>query len=471
MGENFGEGFSVTRRARRIYGYGIAALTSFMAVLLLANPGLTHDLSPPSDVREMAAWLNEHPADWLTASELADHALDASVPQRRELWHAAYDLASHVAPRRPNAPAAFVRAGLFHWYELDAADRKQVLEVAAPLLREPAFFGTLYAPLFDLTRDFAYLRHNAPPTLSALEWLSELAVQNGLFAEYREIREAQRKERMAMFERVRHTEHPAALIDLLPEHLDARDEPLVQAVLEEIDRKPFDTSASRHSEDLVLFALRNHLKLLPTLAPLIETPGALTDPTRARLALALGNPGLASKVELTSATTRSAEWLPYHLERAIFEANHGERSAAESYLARTAMAGVNARVLAAAEQVATILGDPVEAARARRELLAVAANPRRWLETCGENVLCDRAITRLYVAAPDKTIRIEATVLDGDEIAPYLEIYVDDGLVAEGDVRNQRVFESVAAPGLHRVEVRLVNRYTRNRVQRRVRLS
>lgn len=461
----------MTRRTRRIYGYGIATLAALMAVLFVANPALTRDLSPPTDAKEMASWLNDHPADWLTTGELADEALDSSMQRRRELWHAAYDLASHVAPRRPNAPAAFVRAGLFHWYELDARDRKQVLEVAAPLLRDPSFFAALYGPLFDLTRDFPYLRRNAPQTMDALSWLSDLAVQNGLFAEYREIREARRKERVATFERERHTDHPAALIDLLPEHLDARDQQLVQAILEEIDRKPFDPTPSRRSEDLALFAMRNHLKPLEALAPLIETEGALTDPTRARLALALGNAGLASKVELTSSMTRTPEWIPYHLERALFEAKNGDRDIAQAYLARTVALGIDARFLAAAEQIATLTENPEEAARDRRELLAIAQAPRRWMETCEENVLCDRAITRQYISGSDRTVRILATVTQSDEISPYLEIYVDDGLVAEGEVRDQRLFESTAAPGLHRIEVRLVNRFTRNHVQRRVRLS
>lgn len=459
------------RRTRRIYGYGIAVLTTVMAALFLANPDLARDPDPPGDVKGMAAWLEAHPADWLTASELTDRSLDTPLPGRVELWHAAYDLASRVAPRRPNPPAAFVRAGLFHWYELGAPDRQAVLEAAAPLLHERPFFAALLSPLFDLTHDFAYLKRNAPATQDALAWLSDLSVANGLFAEYREIRKTQRKERERIFQRTRQGGHPADLTDLLPAHLDVRDEPLVRGILEELDRKPFDLTISRHAEDLALFAMRHHVQPLGALEPLIETKGALSDPTRARLALALGNGGLASKVELSSSLTRTAEWTPYHLERAIFEADNGDRTVAEAYLGRTALLGIDARVLDAAEQIATLLGDTAGAARYRKDLLADAQKPRRWMDTCAGNELCDHALTLQYVAEPDMAIRVETTAVETDEIAPYVELYIDDALVAEGEVKGTRVFEAQAAPGLRRIEVRLVNRITRNHVQRRVRLS
>jgi len=458
------------RRTRRIYGYGIAVLTTLMAALFLANPNLARDPVPPRDVKGMAAWLTAHPADWLTASELTDRSLDAPLPRRMELWHGAYDLASHVAPRRPNPSAAFVRAGLFHWYELGARDRREVLQAAAPLLHEPSFFAALLSPLFELTRNFAYLRQNAPPTQDALAWLSDLAVTNGLFAEYREIRQAQRKERERVFQRTRQDGHPSELTNLLPAHLDSRDEPLVRGVLEELDRRPFDSNVTRRGEDLALFAMRHHVQPLGALEPLIETKGALSDPTRARLALALGNAGLASRVELSSSLTRTPEWVPYHLERAIFEARNGERTVAEAYLGRTALLGIDARVLDAAEQIATILGDTDGAARYRKDLLADAQKPRRWTDTCAENELCDHAVSLQYVGEPNSTIRIQ-TAAEAGEIAPYVEVYVDETLAAEGEVNGTRVFEAQAAPGLHRIEVRLVNRLTRNHAQRRVRLS
>ena len=462
----------MTRRTRQIYLSAIAILTAIGAAAFVANPGLHRDPAAPTDVPRMATWLTAHPADWMTESALADGALDTSLPHRVQLWHASYDLAIHVAPLRPNPPAAFVRAGLFHWYELGPADRKDVLDVAAPLLREAKFFGRVYAALFDLTHDFAYLRRNAPPSQNALSWLSELAMTNGLFAEYRELREAQRSERWRTFQRERHTDHAAPLVNFLPEHLDAHDEPLVRGILEELDRKPVDAQhIAGRAEDLALFAMRHGLQPLSAFEPFIDRQGALSNPTRARLALALNNADLASKVEITSTMTRTPEWMPYHLERALFEARNGDPAIADAYLARTALLGVDARVLSAAEEIARLAGDTQGAARYRAKLIEESRQPRKWTETCSENELCDHAFARQYVADPENRIRIEASVVQSDQIPPYLELYVDDALVAEGEVHSRRVFEAPAVPGLHRLEVRLVNRYTRNRIQRRVRLS
>ncbi|HYR29196.1 MAG TPA: hypothetical protein VEU30_12070, partial [Thermoanaerobaculia bacterium] len=60
--------------------------------------------------------------------------------------------------------------------------------------------------------------------------------------------------------------------------------------------------------------------------------------------------------------------------------------------------------------------------------------------------------------------------VQSDEVPPYVEIDVDDALVHEGAVENARQF-TLADGGRHRVEVRLANPRTRNRDQRRVRLS
>jgi hypothetical protein len=70
----------------------------------------------------------------------------------------------------------------------------------------------------------------------------------------------------------------------------------------------------------------------------------------------------------------------------------------------------------------------------------------------------------------DGPLHFKLSVAQSDEIAPYVELYVDDVLVNEGEVRDVKPLE-VAAGGRHRIEVRLVNRFTRNGTQRRVRLS
>ena len=93
---------------------------------------------------------------------------------------------------------------------------------------------------------------------------------------------------------------------------------------------------------------------------------------------------------------------------------------------------------------------------------------RSWTGTCGTE-LCTAALATEYVLGSGT--RLELATTQSDETSPYVEIFLDDALVAEGEVGEQRAFEIPASPGLHRLEVRLVNPRTRNGAQRRVRLS
>lgn len=458
------------RRTRQILAIVVALTSAALGTAFLTSPDLRRDPIRPGDLRAQIAWLAEHPGDWLTASAISDRALDSQLQQRERIWHGSHDLATYLAPRRLNPSAGFVRAGLFHWYELDAQDRAAVLEAATPLLRSPSTFGKLYIPLFDLTRDFAYLRRHGPRDSATLGALAHLAVTNGLFAEYRETREAWRRERWTDFQSRRHVETPNDLVDLLPTHISTADEPLVRGILEELDRKTFNPGSISHRiEDLTLYAIRHRLQPLTGLRPLVESPGTLTDVTRARLALASGDVAQASSIEHAMAQNRAADWVPYFLDRARHAASIGDAKLADVYLGRAAIVDMSEAVLVTAAEIAASSGQTEEAERYRRELAAKAKQPRVWTETCGTNELCSKAVVRQYVG--DGNVRISTAIVQTDEVAPYLEIYVDDALAAEGEVRDERTFTVSTTPALHRIEVRLVNGYTRNRIQRRVRLS
>ena len=176
----------MTPRARRINLAVTAVLmTAFLVTFLTGD---TRDPVRPADLGGLANWMAEHPADYLAASMIADQALDSEVPKRFELWRAAYAHATRLAPMRPNPAAAFTRGGLFHWYELGPSDRAAVLKAAAPLLRDESTFGRMHRPLWELTGDFAYLRRNAPDSERALVALRDIAVTNGRFDDYREVR-------------------------------------------------------------------------------------------------------------------------------------------------------------------------------------------------------------------------------------------------------------------------------------------
>ncbi|MDP9190982.1 MAG: hypothetical protein M3P06_04685 [Acidobacteriota bacterium] len=427
----------MTRAVRQTLLVSISVMSLLLLLLFFVNFDLTHDPKPPTDFDELAKWIADHPADWMAISAMTDRSLDSPLPlqQRVALWRSGHRLATYLAPLRTNPTAGFVRAGLFHWYELGAAERKEVLAAAAPLLREPANFSALHRPLWELTRDLGYLRRSAPKTTNALWMLSNLAIASGDFAEYRELRAVQHDARMNDFRVRRASGTVAELIHILPRPIAGSDEPLVRAILEEIDRRPFDLSTmGGRVEELALFAIRHNVRPLTALAPLVDRVGTLSNPTRARLALALGDRNAAMRVELSTAVNSASEWIPYHLERAAFEQRNGNPSLAALYRTR-----------------ATVAEGPV-------------ANV--WTNACGRSELCT-SVFRVH----DGPFQFRLSVAQSDEIPPYVEVYVDDVLVTEGEVRDEKTFSVDAAPGIHQTEVRLVNRAMRNGAQRRVRLS
>ena len=60
--------------------------------------------------------------------------------------------------------------------------------------------------------------------------------------------------------------------------------------------------------------------------------------------------------------------------------------------------------------------------------------------------------------------------IKSDEVPPWVEIYLDDARVAEGEVATSRSFAIPATKGMHRLEVRVVNPQTRNLAPRIVRV-
>lgn len=463
----------MTRRGSILWLTTIVLVSTALLALFLDHRDLALDPVTPKDVRGLGAWMRDHPADAIAASTLAAAALDSNVSQRRALWHAAYEQAKLLSPRRRNAAAGFVRAGLFHWYELDDAERARVLDAAAPLMKDGQFFGRMLEPFWSLTRDFAWLRRVAPDTTNALDNLRMLAAKRGLFEHYRDLREAARRRRMMEAQSLRpNVRDPNELLALVGTELDAADAPLVSAILEELDRKAFRPEAVDHRiERVAALALDLDLRPLTGLAPLLEVPGRLQDVTRARAALALGNAALASRIELASEVPGNPAWTRYHLERAVLEARRGDAAAARAHLAQAERIALTPSVAAAKMNVATILNDSAAAAAARKDLAALAAQPIAWTSTCGMGEICGRVYAEIFVAGAGTAIAIPLTTTESDPTPPYLEIYVDGILLDEGTVAASRTFEIKPGAGVHRLELRVINPLTLNGVQRRLRLS
>jgi hypothetical protein len=460
----------MTLSNRRIALSVILVTMGSLLALVLTQPAVLRDPVVPESIAGKAQWLANHPADVIAASGIADQALDTGLQERRALWISAYEHASRLSPRRKNAAAAFVRAGLIHWTELEAGDRQRVLQVAAPLMNDEKFFHRMLLPIYSLTRDFRYLRRAAPSTLNALHSLQHVALVRGLFPEYRELRAAMRA--LALKEvRLRSVpgSNPVDLLVFVPRNLHHDDIPLVAAVLHELDTRPYPPAQlSGKADALVEFALAHQVQPLTAFAPVLELEGSMSDPLRARAALALNRPEVASRVETASPSAGSAQWKTYHLERAKYEARRGDTVAAETQLTRAALSGVSPELLEARAAVAELSGDAALAARLRAQL---ATLDPPWSNQCAPSEVCDFVETTRYVPEGTSAEVVTLTLSQSDEVAPYAEIYLDGVRVDERAVPDSERFEVRLPAGLHRLRVELANRFTRNGTQRRLRIS
>lgn len=392
-----------------------------VALLFCFSPAARDQGAPPADLEGRLRWLAAHPADWRVASQISDQALESPLPRRLELWRGSHELSSRLAPYRFDANAAFVRAGMFHWYELSEADRAAVLRNAEPLLQNPTHFDAMALPLWQLTGNVALLRKAAGGNVLRLKQVAGIAVTNGHFADYREISAELRGARLRDLRSARATSAPAELLQYVDPPLDTRDLPLVKELLDALHTRPIDRNPAHvhAAEALLTFALRHDLGPLDGLEYMVREPAGAADPIRARLALRLGERQRASQIHLLSGVTDPRQWTEFERE----------------------LAGQH----------------------------APPARGEQWDGLCGE-FLCESAARQL-TAESARRVAVDVQKTESDNVPPYIEVFLDDRLVAEGEVGDSRRFEFDAPAGLHRVEVRLVNPLTRNLAHRRVRLS
>jgi len=420
------------RRTRTLLGMlalGMAAATA----AFVSDPPIRR--TAPSDRAGMAAWIAGHPADWVTATAISEAALDMPLQSRQVLWQATYDQARYLAPNRVHPRIGFVRAALFHWYELDRQQRRIVLQSVAPMLRDPKTFRELAVPLLKHTNDFPFLRRNAPATEEAAGGLRDLAATYGLFPEYRTLRAEVHRRRLTELQDKRATAPPPELIRLVPLSLDDDDRPLVQEVLDELHRRPLDEDpVNPHIVDgLIDFVIRHHMQPLDGIDIFVRDEHTALPANRARLALRLGNPDKAREIESLAMPASSDEWTQYFSERAAYERAHGDAAAA------------------------------IDAAK------VTAAGAPPWRDLCGLEI-CTHARKQVDTAGPARG-SITLGLVAADDVLPYVEIYLDSARVAEGTVMGEETFAvPIPAAGLHLVQIELINPFTRNRERRRVRI-
>jgi hypothetical protein len=293
----------VTVRSERFLLIGVTVAMTFAAVMFLLHPPDFQWRPTSSDATALARQVARHPADWQAASALTEVALDTRLDTRFALWRDTYALAHLLVPERSDPASAFTRAGFFHWTELSAADKRDTLETFAPLLRDPVVFARMAKPIFELTGDLLLLRRAHPPTASAIWTMISLALPNGLFADYRDLRGELERRQLDDFKARRHTATPAELIADFPGppyHADA--EPLIAALLDELHRRPLDDNPNHPAaiDAIVDYSLRHGLGPLDGLEVVTRKGAADSDATRIRLARKLGLTDRAQQIEMAA---------------------------------------------------------------------------------------------------------------------------------------------------------------------------
>jgi hypothetical protein len=414
---------------------GSIGLLLLFAVVRPYSPNGT----PPTDLAGATRWLASHPADYIAADSVTGEALNAQTKRRLDVWHASHDLAVQLAPWRAGPRMSFVRSGLDHWYELAPRDRANVLRSAEPLLHDPEIFLRVAQPLFDLTANFGYLRRNAPHDAPSRDRLLRIAATNGLFAEYRSLRAEAVVARLRRFSQIRSSASQADLIEILPDHFDADDEPLLRSILDELSRRPLDAAPARPTlvDRVVDYALRHHIEPLSGLEALVDLPGAASESARARVALHLGDPDRASRIEIAAPHVDPAVWADYFDERAAFLRSHADGAMANVYAAKA------------------LIGHQERAT---------------WAHLCADREICTSGDKEIAIAQAHR-VSLGLDAEREERVPAYVELFLDGRRVAEGEVAKTNNFDLGApAAGTYPLEVRIINPFTPEARSRRLRI-
>jgi hypothetical protein len=267
-------------------------------ILFLLDPP-TEEAGPlPADTARLAERLATHPMDWQAARALADQALDENDPARVVRWRSAQALTTVLAPHYTPARIGYVRAGLFHWYELQDADRHAVLAALAPMLRDPVTFERMVKPIFELTGDMTFLRAAQPHTIHSIETLMEIAAMNGRFDDYRALRNELVATRTHELSQKIDSLAPSQIIAALPLHPTKDEEPMLLQALRALHERPLEVDGG-HADVLdatIDYATRHRLTPIDGLAAVVRERTWADAFSRHELALALGNASAAENI-------------------------------------------------------------------------------------------------------------------------------------------------------------------------------
>jgi hypothetical protein len=293
----------MTGRGSRTFLVVAAIVMLTAATWFLVDPPAFGNVPPPGDARVLAMRIARNPTDWPAASALTEVALDTKLDTRVQLWRAAYEHASLLAPERTDPPTAFARAAFFHWWELSKDDQRDALTAFARLMRDPIVFARMEQPIFELTGDLSYLRQSGPQTENTVASLMNMALASGRFDDYRALRADLQQKRLDELRARIDTDTPEELVNSFPTPpYHEADEPMIKALLEELHQRPLSSAPNRGGfyDGLIDYAIRHDLGPLDGLEVITRSQGVATTGTQIRLAKALGLKVRAYQLEMSS---------------------------------------------------------------------------------------------------------------------------------------------------------------------------
>jgi hypothetical protein len=293
----------VKGRGGRLFLVAVAVTLTVAAIAFRIDPPRFAWTPLPHDPKKLAERIAAHPADWPASSALAEEALDMPAENRVAVWHAAYGHAARLSAHRTDAANAFARAAFFHWGELSPQEQHEVLSAFAPVLHYPDVFARMAKPVYELTGDLSYVEAARPSTANAVGILISIALPNGFFADYRNLRGELQRLRLEDFNAYRRSAAPEELVARFPDppyHAD--EEPLIAALLDELHRRPLNDDPHRAAVvgNVLAYALRHNLGPLDGFEVITRTPGAAPIEMQIALARKLGLASAAQALETAS---------------------------------------------------------------------------------------------------------------------------------------------------------------------------
>ena len=93
-----------------------------------------------------------------------------------------------------------------------------------------------------------------------------------------------------------------------------------------------------------------------------------------------------------------------------------------------------------------------------------------WAHLCADKTICTSGAKELLVAAPHR-VSLDLETEREERVPAYVEVFVDDKRVTEGEVGKARTFDlGTPSAGPHPIDVHVINPFTPQARERRLRI-